>query len=257
MSRNLELRINRRSLVNKAFSTLFIGLLTISAANAQWWGGKKIKGNGKVVTETRNVGSYDKVAVAGSFDVELVAGNEGKLTLKGEENLLEYIVTEVDGDKLKIKTEKGINIQPSRNTVLLITVPFKDISMVSLAGSGDVVGKSRIKADNFKTSLSGSGDVSLEVDANEVKANLAGSGDIELSGTANSVDISLAGSGDIDAYGLKSKTAEVSVSGSGDVNVYCSEAIKARVVGSGDISYRGNPEKQDTKAVGSGDISSN
>ena len=48
---------------------------------------------------------------------------------------------------------------------------------------------------------------------------------------------------------------EAVVSGSGDIQVTASQSLKARVSGSGDISYRGNPEKQDFKTSGSGDIS--
>ena len=68
------------------------GLISLSCS-AQW--GKTIKGNGNNVTIERNTGDYDGVAVSGWFDVDLVAGSEGEITLKGEENLLEYIITEV------------------------------------------------------------------------------------------------------------------------------------------------------------------
>ena len=72
----------------KKLLTLSMVLCTIVAC-AQW--GKRVKGNGKVVTIERSVGDYDVVALAGWFDVELVEGQEGELTLTGEENLLEYI----------------------------------------------------------------------------------------------------------------------------------------------------------------------
>ena len=44
--------------------------------------------------------------------------------------------------------------------------------------------------------------------------------------------------------------------GSADIKVTATEMIKARVSGSGDIRYKGNPKKIDTKTSGSGDISS-
>ena len=62
------------------------GLISLSCS-AQW--GKTIKGNGNNVTIERNTGDYDGVAVSGWFDVDLVSGNEGEITLTGEENLLE------------------------------------------------------------------------------------------------------------------------------------------------------------------------
>lgn len=238
----------------KKIITLTACLLCALTVSAQW-GSKKIKGNGNVTTENRSVGTYDGVAVAGFFDVELVSGTEGKLSLKAEENLLEYIITEVKDNTLKIKTKKGYNLRPSFNKKVIITVPFKDINSVSLAGSGDVVSKATIKSDKFTTNLAGSGDITLDVDASSVKANVAGSGDVRLRGSANNFVVRVAGSGDIHAFDLKSQNVEASVSGSGDVRVNCSGDLKARVSGSGDITYKGNPNRSDTKVSGSGDIS--
>ncbi len=235
---------------------LVAGILLVGSVNAQnWMGGKRIKGNGKVVTINRTTSDYESVSVAGFFDVELVKGTEGKITLKGEENLLEYIETQVKDGNLKIKSKKGYNINTSRNHTILVTVPFEDISAVSLSGSGDVVSKNLITADDFKARLSGSGDLSLEIKADNVEAGISGSGDLKLQGNTRSFDVAISGSGDVHAFDLQARHVEASVSGSGDIRVHCSESLKARVVGSGDVTYRGNPDKKDTKVVGSGDIS--
>ncbi|ETN96557.1 Putative auto-transporter adhesin, head GIN domain [Zhouia amylolytica] len=237
-------------------SILFLFALTItSAASAQWWGSKKVNGNGKVTTETRKVGDYDTVSMAGFFDVVLVKGSEGKITIEAEENLLEYIVTEVDGDQLKIKTEKGYNLSTSRGKKILITVPFEDISGVYLSGSGDIVSKNEIKATNFTTSLSGSGDIKLSLNSDTVEANVSGSGDISVTGYTSSFECAISGSGDIHAYDLKAKDVSVSISGSGDAKVHCNGGkLKTRIVGSGDVKYQGNPGSTDNKIVGSGDV---
>ena len=232
-----------------------ITLLSISCT-AQW--GKKVKGNGNMTTIERSVGDYDAVELSGWFDVNLVAGNEGELTLKGEENLLEYIKTEVKDGKLTIKVKKGINLKPSswkKGMGIYVTLPVEDINAVTLSGSGDIVGKTTLKANNFKTSISGSGDITLDVDANEVKATMSGSGDINLSGKTGDLEVRVSGSGDIKAYDLEADYVSAEVSGSADVKVTVNQTLKARVSGSGDISYRGNPKKIDSKTSGSGDVS--
>lgn len=238
----------------KKLITLSLVLFSI-AATAQW--GKRIKGNGKTTTIERSVGDYDAVTVAGWFDVKLVDGNEGELTLKGEENLLEYIITEVKDDHLVIKIKKGVNLKPSNwNSGIYITVPVASIDMVSLSGSGDVISETKIKSDNFKTRISGSGDVSLSIEANSIEATMSGSGDMDLSGKTNNLDVRVSGSGDIKAYDLDAEFVTAQVSGSADIKVTANQMLKARVSGSGDIRYKGNPKKIDTKTSGSGDISS-
>ena len=232
---------------------LFTGLITLSCS-AQW--GKTIKGNGNNVTIERSTGDYEGIAVSGWFDVDLVSGNEGEITLQGEENLLEYIITEVKDGKLVIKTEKGVNLKSSSwKSEIRITVPVESISSVSMSGSGDIVGKTKIKSDKFSTAMSGSGDITLDIESNSLSASMSGSGDITLSGTTKDFDATISGSGDIEAYNLEADNVSATVSGSADIQVTAKKSIKARVSGSGDISYRGNPEKVDTKTSGSGDIS--
>lgn len=236
---------------------LTTGLVLCSLIATAQWGGKKIKGNGKVVTIERSVGEYESISSAGWFDVVLVDGQEGKITLKGEENLLEYIETEVKNGKLTIKKEKGVNLRSSNwKGGIVITIPIEEVSEVSLAGSGDVISKTTIKTENFKASLAGSGDVTLSVEASNFEASLSGSGDMEFNGSADNFKVSVAGSGDVDAFDLKADNVEASVAGSADLSVTANRALKARVAGSGDITYKGNPTKIDSKASGSGDISS-
>jgi hypothetical protein len=236
---------------------LTISLAFFSVMATAQWGSKKIKGNGNVVTIERSVGDYESIASAGWFDVILVSGEEGRITLKGEENLLEYIETEVKNGKLTIKTEKGVNLRSSNwKGGIVVTIPIEEISAVSLAGSGDVISRTTIKTERFKASLAGSGDVTLYVEASDFEASLSGSGDMEFEGSATNFKVSVAGSGDIDAFGLNAEFVEANVAGSADLNVTANQAIKARVSGSGDITYKGNPTKIDSKASGAGDISS-
>ena len=229
--------------------------MCVSVTNAQWWGSKKVKGNGEVTTETRNTGDYDGVKCAGSMDYVLVAGTEGKITIEAESNLMEYIVTEIKNNNLIVKVKKGYDLKPSFNKTLKVTIPFKDISSVSLAGSGDVWNEDKIKSNSLDISLAGSGDMVLDVDANSVEGSLAGSGDMTLKGNTNDLTVKLAGSGDIDAFGLQANHTKASVAGSGDISVVSNKSLYARVSGSGDIEYKGNPDKEDTKVSGSGTIS--
>jgi len=236
---------------------LLAAIMCFSIAEAQSWGKNKIKGNGEVTTITRTTSNYDAVSCAGSMDFILVKGQEGKITIEGEANLLKYIVTEVKNNKLIVKVENGVNLKTSLNKTIKITIPFEDISDVSLAGSGDLWNKDTITATSLDVSLAGSGDVTLDIETSSEDGSIAGSGDLTLKGKTTNLEANVAGSGDFHGFGLEADNTEVSVAGSGDAQVVSNEMLKARVSGSGDIEYKGNPKKEDTKVNGSGDISSN
>lgn len=238
--------------MKKQFITTLLILLTISANSQSWWNSKKVRGNGNVTTETRTVQSFDKVSVGGSFDVNLVSGTEGKITIEGEENILKYIETEVKKGKLKIKFKDNTSIRTTKK--LTVTVPFKHINTVSLGGSGNVTVSKHLKADEIGFALGGSGNISASVDANTVKVAIGGSGNIKLKGTADTLKCSIAGSGSVKAYDLNTSSVKASIAGSGDVQTSVKDQIKASVVGSGSVYYKGNPKHIDSNSVGSGDV---
>lgn len=239
--------------MKKLILTSLVLAFTLSLNAQSWWGSsEKVRGNGKVIKETRNTKDYDQVSVGGSFDVYLVKGKEGKITIEGEENLLEHIETEVKGGNLKIKVEKGYDLRQTKK--LIVTVPISDIEQVSLGGSGNITSETVIKAENFKVNLGGSGNVELKVDAEYIKSSIGGSGNIRLSGNTDQMSSSIAGSGSIRAYDLTANELTASIAGSGNVRVTVKDKIKATVAGSGSVYYKGNPPKIDTKSVGSGSV---
>lgn len=209
-----------------------------------------------MTTITRSTSDYNGIACSGSFDYMLVAGTEGAISIDGEENLLASIVTEVKNGKLIVKTDNKFSLQPSKNKNIKITIPFKDIDNVSLAGSGDLWTKDQINTEVFSVSLAGSGDIKLTIKSTKTDASIAGSGDLTLLGTTNSLEASVSGSGNFHGFELISNNTDVSVAGSGDADVVGKDTLKARVAGSGDIRYRGKPTKQDSKVAGSGSIQS-
>ena len=234
----------------KIILTTLVLAFTISV-NAQW-GSKKVKGNGNVVTVKRTTSDYDAIGVGGSFDVILVKGKEGNITIEGEENIIPYIETEVRGNTLKINYEKNTNIRTTKR--LTVTVTYEDIDKVSLGGSGNIENEGTIKSSDLTVSLGGSGNITLNIDADEVSSKIGGSGNIKLAGNSNELSCSIAGSGSIKAYELSTDTLNATIAGSGSIKTTVKTKIKAKVVGSGSIYYKGNPKYVDSKSVGSGDV---
>ena len=234
-------------------SILLIAMILLgTSAHAQWW--KRIKGNGNTITQTRQTANYDKVSVSGSFDVQLVRGEEGEITLKGEENLLEHIEVYVKNNVLILKVKDNINLSSSWNKTITIEVPVIEITGVKLSGSGDISTQTTLKATDFNAAVSGSGDISLAIEATNLYVQISGSGDINLSGSADDLTVKVSGSGDVNAYDVAAQDATVTVSGSADVTLTVKGTLNAKVSGSGDIQYKGNPKKVVSKVSGSGDV---
>ncbi|SRX55819.1 head GIN domain-containing protein [Aequorivita sp. CIP111184] len=234
-----------------ALMFLIIGNLQVDAQNRN---NNSIKGSGNIITKTLNTQSYNAINVSGSMDVYLEKGTEGNISITAEDNVQDKIVVESDGTTLTISMKNNTSL---RNTEKIkITVPFEDISEISLRGSGNVEGKDILKNNTLTLNLQGSGGIKISIDATSLDAKLNGSGDMKLSGKATDVEVKTTGSGNFEGKELISENAQIYISGSGDSTIFAKNSLKARIQGSGSIFCAGNPSSNDVKVMGSGKVKS-
>jgi hypothetical protein len=211
---------------------------------------QSVKGSGNIISESRHVSGFKEIELKGQGKVELTKGSRPSLEVTTDDNILPSIETVVKDGKLIISHEKGKNLRPTK---LNYTIIVKNLAGISIAGSGDINGKSRFVSDDFYAYISGSGDISLELDAARLESDISGSGSIHLSGRADVHRTSITGSGEINAFGLETQNVSVSITGSGDCKVNASEKLKVKITGSGDVRYKGHPQII-KKITGSGSV---
>jgi hypothetical protein len=211
-----------------------------------------VHGDGELSIEDRTVGSFDSVEAAGSIEVEVTAGAEAEsIEVTCDENLQEYILTEVKGDTLVIREQDRVSIKPTGTCV--VAVDAATLSLLEISGSGATWARDLGALSELRVSGSGTVDV-RGIDTGLLDAYISGSGDAELAGDATQLRLDAAGSGNVDARALDAKNVQVRASGSGDVWISASKSVDARVSGSGDVEIYGDPGSTETDATGSGSI---
>lgn len=212
-------------------------------------GRETVKGSGNLVSEERQVSRFNQIILKGSGNVTLTQGDQQYLEIRTDDNIISLIDTSVKNEKLEI-SHNGWNLRP---TTLNFFITVSDLKGVAVTGSGDITGKDRLVCEDLYADVSGSGDISLELEAAQLDSDVSGSGSIQLAGRSNSHEASITGSGKIMAFELKTKITSVKITGSGDCKVNVSEKLRAKITGSGDVRYKGHPQIS-TKITGSGSL---
>lgn len=200
--------------------------------------------------ETRDLPEFTKVSFAISGHLYIRQGDKQSVVLEGDD--LDEIVTEVSGRRLKIKRKNSNWWWNNKRVDIYITLG--KLEGVSVSGSGKVTGESKFLTEKMDISVSGSGNVELEMEAGTIDTRISGSGKILLTGNTEDIKISISGSGRMLAEDLRSERCKISISGSGSCRIYVTKEIDAHVSGSGNIYYRGDPDKVYHHASGSGSI---
>ncbi|MEI8225054.1 MAG: head GIN domain-containing protein [Bacteroidota bacterium] len=231
------------------FLTIAIAIMSISACT-QGQFRKTVYGNNKVVTKERNAENFTGIRVSTGIDVYLKQGNNETISVEADENLHEYILTEVRDGVLHVYTE--VNIRKAERKRVYVTM--KEVNSVRTSSAGDVIGETPIKCDKLELSASSAGNIKLDVNAKEIEVDISSSGDITLTGEADMLEADLSSAGDLNAYDLKVREADISASSAGNAEINVSEKITARASSAGDINYQGNPKYVDAHSSSAGGV---
>jgi hypothetical protein len=213
---------------------LSIPVIAIQSCN------KAISGEGDTVIRDRSISkTFTGVSLSIDADVFVTQGSESKITIHGQENIINNIDLDVNGNTLDI----GFNKNARDYDKLKIYITTAALEKLNISGSGSITAADNVSTTNMDVNISGSGDIFVNKlnASSSVEANISGSGNITLAGVTNNTDYNISGSGSIHAFDLPCKNSTVHISGSGDVETNVTDKLDAHISGSGDIFYKGRP----------------
>ena len=124
----------------KKLSILIAATLSITSCDVIT--GTGVTGNGNIQTEKRNTGNFNGVKSSGSIDIEINNGDACAVSVEDDDNILQYIVTEVHDGTLNVYYKHGYSIN-NDHVKVYVTVPSLD--KVGVSGSGDITTQGVLK----------------------------------------------------------------------------------------------------------------
>jgi hypothetical protein len=216
--------------------SLLISMIFISCG---YIGGKRIRGNGNIKTESRTTGQFSSVDVSGNIDVYVRQDSVASVKIETDENLLEYMQITVDGGTLEIREEKGYNLRSSKSIKVFVSGPsFKHFES---SGACDIYSENQINsAEPVTINLSGACNVKMDLKVPKIKVDLSGAGTITLKGETKDFTVDGSGSTDVKCFELMTENTNIEMSGAGDAEVFASVKLDVHVSGAADVKYKGN-----------------
>lgn len=233
----------------KALTIAVLLLVMISCVDAQFY--RSVRGNGNVVKKERPASYFDGVRVSTGIDVYLSQGDREGIVVEADENLHEYIITEIKDGILRIYFD-NISIRDATRKRVYVTI--RSVRSLKTSSAGDIIGETPVKSEDISLESSSAGNIKVELYARDVKVNISSSGDIRLTGEAETLDADLSSAGDLNAYDFRVKDARLNVSSAGDAEIYVTRRLTAHASSAGDILYRGEPEYIDARSSSAGSI---
>jgi len=196
--------------------------------------------SGPYDTQSFDVGDFDSIRIDtfGEFIIE--QADEESLSVEAPRDYLRYIVAEVEGDTLVIRTRRGFFGGPVRRAVFTLNV--NNLEDISLTGAG-AIRVYELETDVLDINLTGAG--SIEVDdltTDRLEVNLTSAGAIIVAGSAEDQYVKLTGVGSYEAGDLRTEDTEVLMTGAGSAVVWAEEDLDIEITGVGSVTYFGSPD---------------
>ena len=215
-----------------SITLLILFAFTTSACN-------KIKPSKKITTEERAIGTYEKISVYDAFDVSVTYGSAtSKIIVEANDNLMKYIITELDGDYLVIKLDSKISVKSSATLKINITVP--KLTEIKASGASSVEFLSELSTSNLNLNLSGASALKGDVNLTSCNFNLSGASHTDVAGSINTAIIELSGASSIGNYNCSIDTLSINLSGASSGSLTANNWLNINASGASSLHYKGD-----------------
>lgn len=238
------------------------------------------------VSENRTVGHFSKLKASNGIQVLYTISGTTSLRVETDNNeKLQYIKTEVEGETLKVyvetgsnnykssKNRKGRNINGVNFQILKVFITGEALRGIKASSSADIKVENLNAANEIDLAVSSSGSISGKFEGDDIAIDASSSGDFEGTITAKNIEVETSSSADVDLTGktvkltvksssssscdadkLLAEDVTATASSSADIEVYASKSIDAKASSSADINYYGNPAQVVADKSSSGSV---
>jgi len=236
----------------KKFIPVFITIAALIIIGVIYYNFGCVRGSGNVIGKSYDVEEFKNVELnLGSSILYLSQSESQSLRLEAEDNILERLKVNVEGETLKISRSIGCFWYSEPVKVYANVI---NIESLTINGSAEIIGQTDLGSEELKLEINGSGKMDLEVQSETIESSITGSGKIILEGKTDEHKIEISGSGQIEALDLVTKKSKIEISGSGQAKVAAIEDLDIDVSGLGKVEYIGNPTNISQDISGSASV---
>jgi hypothetical protein len=185
-------------------------LLTIPACDES-----AVDASGNIVSEVRDVGSFDGVDASQGVNVRLVvdAGASRSVTVNYDDNVIDDIDVRVDGETLKVRLGREVTLAGGGDRYVAVILPA--LTKVAVTNG----------------------------------ANLSGEG------SATALEVDASGGANVDLGGLEADRATVDLSGGANAVLRVTDTVDGNAANGANLLILGDPRQVDVETSGGANVS--
>ena len=199
---------------------------------------------------TQNLGDFNEIKVFNGLSVEIERTDNSKVDISGEKTD-DVVIKNVNGKlKLSLKFPEQFNADKVKIKIFY----SQDILILDANEGSAIFSDEMIDQVNLTIKTQEGAYIHVPVDVKYLTIKAVTGASIKVRGTATNQDVEVTTGGVYEAYDLVTEYADVTAASGGNAEVNVSNLLDAKVRFGGNVYYKGNPEKVNSKKVFGGKI---
>lgn len=220
---------------------LFIFCSLIILSSCHYFHGERIKGDGNVTRQARNVSNFTGIDVSGGIDVYVRQDSSGySVNVEIDNNLQPYILVSESGGILQIRQTENTSLNTTKDRIM-VYVSGPAFKKLEASGACKIISEGMLTSgDAFDINLTGASDAGIELKSPAVTVDLTGASTITLKGETKDLRIEGSGASHIKCFELLAENVDINLSGACSAEVFASVKLNADASGASNVRYKGN-----------------
>src|ERR1700749_865263 len=164
--------------MKKLYSTAILGVAALSLSVLSSCRFGCVKGSGHQITENHKVDNFTKLDISGGFKINLKQDSSLTVSVTADDNLMKYIHTSSDGNKLRIYSKKNI----CGSGELVLNIGVKNLESIKTSGGINIVTDGKLNTKDLHLELNGASKIDMDLNAANLFTEGSGSTDMTLRG---------------------------------------------------------------------------
>lgn len=148
---------------------------------------REVKGNGYTLLQHRSVSPFTDISIRDNLALYISQGNTMPLTIDADDNLFDYIITEVNGSTLNVQIVDTVELKHGKGTGVFLSTPR--IEGITASNGAKVVGSKVLQGDSLNLVASNSSTIEASLNYKKLYVECNQTSQIKLHGHVDSLFI--------------------------------------------------------------------
>lgn len=223
--------------------SFYFSLMVVSVSFTSCWqnsGSVRFKPARMEALQEREVACFNKIELDGNFTVYIQNADTCRVSVEGEEDILNTVITESDHETLRIGYMNEQMMPMDHSVVLHIMV--RDLHAIKGQKSLKIFSTDIFEFRELNLNFAGAVDLEMEMAGRQLEGIFAGASSVDLQGKVDVIKLEMPGAGKFNAFDLEVRDADLNLAGAGTAEVNVTGELRVNMAGACYVSYKGNPE---------------